>query len=331
MKKKLLPLAIAAVMAPGFAAAADVSGYTDIIYMMTDDANKPVAPALHSTEGKFSATGELDFSASPADGVTVRMDIDLALALNNGANASAATGGPGDSAVMEQAFFAWGATEGVTVIGGVFNNPIGQEAQDAPDMIFTTGGMVGAILDAQTALHSNNIAGLAVAGAVGPTTVTVAYVNDLNQTNEENSMALVVNYSPLAGLDLELGLATQADQAKNAASAEDVTNFNVLYAPAQVAGLTVGLDYLTTGKIVDAAYDLWAGYDAGNGVGVQVRFSDADYTAASGAADADSTTFRLSYQAASNLTAAIEFRTDGVATPGSSDTDTTQLELLATF
>ena len=327
MKKKLLPLAIAAIMAPGFAAAADVSGFTDIIYTIADDSSKQAAPLKNTSEGKFNANAEVDFSASPADGVTVRVDLDLGLpALNTKPG-----GGAADSGDVEQAFFAWGVTEGVTVIGGVFNNPIGYEAEDAPDMDFTSHGSVYNVLDGQTALTGDNVAGLAVAGAVGPTTVTVALLNDIGETNEENSMALVVNYSPMSGLDLELGMVTQADQAKNAGSAEDVTNFNVLYAPAQVAGLTVGLDYLTAGKIVDSAYDIWVGYDFGNGLGAKFRASDIDYTTASGAADTDATSIYLSYQAASNLSAAIEFRTDSVATPGVADTDTTLLELIATF
>jgi len=359
MKKKLLPLAIAAIMAPGFAAAADVSGFTDIIYTIADDSSKQAAPLKNTSEGKFNANAEVDFSASPADGVTVRVDLDLGLpALNTKPG-----GGAADSGDVEQAFFAWGVTEGVTVIGGVFNNPIGYEAEDAPDMDFTSHGAVYTALDSQTALPGDNIAGLAVAGAVGPTTVTAALLNDIGETNEENSLAVVVNYSPMAGLDMEFGLVTQKENGSstvvpttgsaNALSVGDATNFNIVYMPAQVAGLTIGLDYLTADTVVDSASDIWVGYDFGNGFGAKFRASDISYNSADvtnivanvggaaataaltaanmAGADQDSTSIYLSYQAASNLSAALEFRTDSVATPGVADTDTTLLELIATF
>ena len=316
MKKKALPLAVAAAMVPGFAAAADTSGYTDVIYTITDE-NAGVSQVAN--EDKFTASGEIDVSASPTDGATARVDVDLMLD----------PAGGGDSAVLEQAFFAWGAPANMTVIGGVFNNPIGYEAEDRPDRTFSTRGYVYSILDGQTALHGNTAAGLPRAARVGPATATIAYLNDLGQTNEENSVAVVINYSPLQGLDLELGFATQADQTQNAASAEDITDFNVVYMPSQVAGLSVGLDYLTTGKIVDAAYDLWAGYDFGNGFGVALRFSDVDYTTASANADADATSFQVSYQIASNLSTSLEMRSE--SPEGSADNDDLLLEFVATF
>ncbi len=334
MKKKLLSLAIAAAMAPGFAAAVDVSGFTDIIYVVSDDASSTTVGGINGTEGKFIADGEVDFSASPADGVTVRVDVDLSLAPD--------VAGLGDAgANIEQAFFAWGVTEGVTVIGGVFNNPIGHEAEDAPDMNFTTHGQIYKLLDDQTALDGDNVAGLAVAGAIGPVTVTAAFLNDLQESNEENSMALLVNGSPMKGLDLELGFATQADQAKSSGvspitgtSVEDVTNFNVSYSPAQVAGLNVGLDYATFGKVIDSSYDFWAGYSFGK-FGAKIRLSSTELDSAAGNGKWDSTSLYFSYQAASNLSIALEQRNDendsnwtgGAAT----DNDVTMLELIAKF
>lgn len=320
MKKTVLSLAIAAAMAPGFAAAADVSGFADIGYVISDDKSATGA-GVTGTEGKFSANGEVDFSASPTDGVTARIDVDLALASNGGNNASGLTGGPADSAAIEQAFFAWGVTEGVTVIGGVFNNPIGAEAEDKPEMTFNSHGIVYSVLDDQTALNGDNVAGLAVAGAIGPVTLTAAFLNDLGQVNDENSMALVVNYSPIKGLDLEAGMVTQSDKgtvnAQGGNSAGDVTNFNVVYSPEQVAGLTVGLDYLDADALTDPVYDLWAGYTMDK-IGVAVRQSD-DGTNSDIA-------FNVSYKVASNLKAALEIESNDVA-----NTDKTTLKLVAKF
>jgi len=347
MKKKLLPLAIAAAMAPGFAAAADVSGFGDINYVVTDDAAN-VPGAKNPNEGKFGTNAELDFTASPADGVTFRSDVDLSLTGNGtigannggGANASGATGGPTDSGSLEQAFFAWGATEGVTVIGGVFNDPIGYEAEDVNDRTFMHHDVVYNILDQQTTLKGDNVAGLAVAGAVGPVTLTGAMLNDLQQTNGENSFALVANYSPIKGLDLELGSVSQASSTKNANSAETVTDFNVAYSPEQVAGLMVGLDYLTAGKIVDSAYSFFVSYDIGHGLGVAARAENVSWnsTAAAvvGTQDSKRTTFNVSYQVASNLKAVLENANGDSANPvpavtGIMKDNSTTLNLVATF
>ncbi len=316
--KKALPLAIAAAMTPGFASAAEVSGYADVFYNISSDS----AP---TTDGLFTATGEVNFTAAPADGVTVRMDVDLSLATNGGANASAATGGPSDSGVLEQAYFAWGVTEGVTVLGGVFNNPIGAEAEDAPDINFNSHGVVYNILDHQTALNGDNVAGLAGAFAVGPATITVAYLDDIGLVAEENSIAIVVNASPMEGLDLEVGYVTQQ------ASAEDVANINLTYTG--VENLMVGFDYLAPSEIIDSAYEVFALYNFG-AIGIGARLEDVSYAAGN---SNSRTTLRLSYQVASNLTAAIDIADgttdvsgvsgiDGIVT----DTDTT-LELIATF
>jgi len=320
MKKKLLPLAIAAAMVPGFAAAADVSGFTDITYTISDD---QTAATPSTTEGKFVANAEVDFSASPADGVTVRVDVDLALAGNGGGNAGLS--GPADSATIEQAFFAWGATEGVTVLGGVFNNPIGMECGDAPCMWGTQGGVVGNILNNQTTLAGNNVAGLAAAFAVGPATVTVGYLNDLQLADEENSVALVVNYSPMEGLDLELGTATQKT------GAEDVLDLNVSYAIPGVEGLSVALDYLSPDKVIDSAYELMVDYTTGP-FGAGVRIENVDYT---GGNENERTTFHVSYQVASNLVAILEVADGDVKQAGGVDgiehDGLTTLELIATF
>ncbi len=323
MKMKMLPLAIAAAMAPGFAAAADVSGFVDVIYTITDD----LSGTPSSTEGKFDTTGEIDFSASPADGVTVRIDLDVVADPVSGS----------DSASIEQAFFAWNAAEGVTVLGGIFGNPIGMECGDAPCMWGTNGGVVGNILNQQTALDGNNITGLAVAGVVGPATITLGLLNDMDNTDDENSIAFVVNASPIEGLDLELGFATQADQAKNPGSAEDVTDFNVSYAIPGVEGLSVGLDYLTTGKIIDSAYEIMIDYSYDK-FGVGLRLEEVSYEA-TGASDSERTTFHVSYQVASNLVAILEVADgDHTTTPAAASGITgiqqdglTTLELIATF
>ncbi len=333
--KKALPLAVAAAMVPGFASAAEVSGFADVFYNISSDS----AP---TTDSSFSAAGEIDITAAPADGVTVRMDVDVPLVTSCTSTSTSTSiddlqGNPDsvttetntnttcNTVQLEQAYFAWGVTEGITVLGGVFNNPIGAEAEDAPDINFNSSGVVYNILNNQTALYGDNIAGLAGAFAAGPATITVAFLNDIGGVAEENSVALVVNTSPMEGLDLELGYVTQN------AGAEDVANINLTFSG--VENLSVGFDYLVPSEIIDSAYEVFALYNFG-AIGVGARIEEVSYAAG----DSNSrTTLRLSYQVASNLTAAIDITdgttdvanastVDGIATDG-----VTNLELIATF
>ncbi len=352
MNKKLIALAVAGVISAygvaANAADAEVSGFANIKYYVTNDSaikNKGTATEYNSKEGKFAADGEIDVVAT-AGAVTARVDINLNL-----------TGG-GDSGAIEQAMFAWDL-DAVTLIGGVFNNPIGYEAEDVTDMIFNYHGAVYTALDSQTKLDGDNVAGVAVAGAVGPVTLTGAFLNDLGQVSEENTFALIANYSPIAGLDLELGLATQVGNAAVGdntigalnTSVGDVTNFNVVYTG--VENLTLGLDYLAGDVVLDSAYDLWAGYYVGSGFSVNARFSDIDLnnadvtTLVSNVAtiatdlkavglpvgDSETTTINLTYKIAKNLKAALEVSTSDVtllSNPSTSN-DLTTLKLLATF
>ncbi|HEB63264.1 MAG TPA: hypothetical protein ENJ07_02150 [Gammaproteobacteria bacterium] len=308
MNKKLIALSVAAAFAAPMAAQADsasVSGFADITLGITDDAN----PA---NEMLFGANGEVDF-VKTVGAVTARVDVDLFLDPANSAGAN-----------IEQALFAWGLTDTVTFIGGVFNNPIGQEAEDAPDKNFTSSSMVYRALDNQTVLDGNNIAGVAVAANLGVATVTVAALNDIQHAPEENSVAFVVNSSPVAGLDLELGYVTQAT------GVENVLDINASYA---IQGATIGFDYLVPDELLDSVFDVWAGYDFGNNFGAKVRYS-ACSDAASGATcnavfgEESSTTLYGSYQAAENLLVSVEWRSGD---NGTDTSDTLGAEFIATF
>jgi len=320
MNKKLIALAVAGVIS-GYGAAANaattVSGFAVVDYVLTKDASgaangcTPTASLTcnNSSEGKFGAEGEVDVIHQATDSVTVRMDVDLSLA---------GTDGAADSADLEQVFFAWDLAP-VTLIAGVFNNPIGQEAEDSADWNFVTESMIRSALDNQTALHGNNVAGLAVAGAVGPVTLTGALLNHISSTNngnEENSIALVANYSPVPGLDLELGTVTQESETDgittvgDVENVGDVMNFNAQYALPMVAGLTVGLDYATFDEIVDTSHNLWAQYAIPNtkfSVGVRLEeLSWVAYGGATAANEVERTSFTASYKAANNLKIALE-------------------------
>ncbi len=331
MKKNVIALAVAAAIAPGFAAAADskVSGFVDIYYTNTDGTD-----ADGDELSVFTANAEVDFASKLSDIVSVRADVDLALASNGGSNAGlgAVGGGPADSAAIEQAFFAANVAEGVTVIGGVFNNPVGWEAEDVTDMYQVTHLKTWDVLDGQTALYGNNIAGVAVAGDLGPVTVTGAVLNDIGHTPDDkgsltnHSVALVVNATPVAGLDVELGYVTQETGTATDAIAGNVTNLNATY---KNAGLTIGAEYMTAEEVLDTGLSFTANYMFTPALGATVAYSSLD-----GDGFGDDADTRLSvagiWNIADNLGTLLEVTTDD-AGDGADSTTTTSIEFVARF
>lgn len=336
MKKSVIALAIAGALTVSLAAQGDddveVSGFIDVI----GDSD---AAAV------FGADAEIDVSKK-IGAVTVRVDFDANLADNDGESA-----GGEDSGRLEQAFFAWAATEQVTVLGGLFNNPIGQEAEDAPDMDFTSHSVIYNILDDQTGLYGNNVAGVAAAGAIGPAKVTLAVVDDIGfATDEESdlgkglpakegkgktSVALVVNLTPMPGLDLELGYVTQDEQKNNAGDVNTAGNTFDFNAAFNTGPVTVGLDYLTADNIVDNAANLWLGFDVDEKINLKLRYEVLAFEA-KGVDDSTRTTVYATYAIEDNLSVALEWSggdtdadTDGIL--GIVDDDATTLEFIGTF
>jgi len=257
MKKRLLAIAtLAALPVASFAGSAEVSGFADIKYTADKD------------KSYFTANAEVDVQNKMSDKVSVRIDTDLAIAGNGGANAGLS--GPADSAVIEQAYFDFAAHKSVTIRGGVFNNPIGLQAEDSIDRNSINSDRVYGVLDGQTALYGNNVAGAAAIVSAGPATIIVGALNDLGHNDlETNSYALVAAVSPMKGLDLELGYVTQAenDAAKAPTSAGNVLDVNVKYA---VAGATIGFDYLMPSDVVESAMAFTVGYDVTKAIGVSL-------------------------------------------------------------
>ncbi len=320
MKKNVIAMAVAATMAPGFAAAADskVSGFVDIYYINTDKGTSDKG----DDRSVFTANAEVDFASKLSDVVSVRADVDLSLSGNDGTSAADDDiYGPKDGVAIEQAFFAAGIAEGVTLIGGVFNNPIGWEAEDVTDRYAITPTKNYEVLDDQTALWGNNIAGVAVAGDLGPVTVTGAVLNDIGLAAlDKHSMALVVNATPVAGLDVELGYVTQE------ASAGNVTNLNATY---KNAGLTLGLEYMTAEKALDTGITAMVNYMFTPAVGATVQYSSQDGAIAGNDADTRLSVAGL-WNIADNLGVLAEYNTDDNG-DGADSVDAVTLEFIAKF
>ena len=178
MEKKLLSLAVAAAVASPLSVMADVpevSGFIDVIYTATDEASDPVT-GTNPTEGKFTVDGEVDFVGQLNERAAVRVDVDVMDTLGSGSSAS-----------LEQARFDWSLTDGITLIGGLFNNPVGWEGHDAPDLYQTTHGLIWNTLDAQTNEGGNNLIGLAIAADLELVSVIVALTDDIGGVDEEKS------------------------------------------------------------------------------------------------------------------------------------------------
>ena len=321
MKTKLLTLAAGGILAASaYTQAADVvvveeivesievSGFIDIIYTGIDETAGVNGDGENEAEQKFTADGEIDISGT-YENVTVRVDVDLVTG----------NGGSGD---IEQMFFAAALTDQYTVVGGVFNNPVGWEAHDAPDMYQTSHALNWNILAGATSgLPGNNVAGLAVAADWGMFYATGAFLNDIGEANEENSIAAVVGLRPLDGLDIELGIVTQDD----AGTAGNVTDLNATWV---ISDLTLAAEILIADAGIDDSTLLLANYAFGGGFGLTGRYEVVNF-----ADDSDLTRMTIagSWQAAKNLAILIEASDSDESTAGLDDGKVFTVEFVGTF
>jgi len=348
MKKKLIAMAVAgAIAAPVAAQAMDtsVSGFGDILYTIKAESADKTAPdpktgaiTKNSAENKFSATGEVDFTASEG-AVSARVDVDL----NTSPPTDPGSGNIGDSGSMEQVFAAWKINDAVTVIGGTFNNPMGLEGEDTPSLYTTSHGQIWNILDSQTKLWGNNVQGVAAAFGLGMVDVTVGLLNDLQQQADKSSFVINANASPVENLNLEAGFVTQAKNESlnpgcvgpgdcNAGSGENIFDINGTY---KWNGLTVGAEYLGAGALVDNAYGLFGNYDVGNGFGATVRWDTVSYDTKHlpGQGDTSNLTLAANYAPAENLNLLLEYNdfTNDTVSTVKNDFSSITFEIVATL
>ena len=251
MKKTLIALAVAAATTTPFvanAAAPTVSGFADINYTLIDDTRENPVTDINDKENQFAADGEIGFAGNLASNVRVQADIDLST-----------TTGSFDSAEIEQAFFETDISNNIGIIGGVFNNPIGWEAEDRPNMYQTSHNFSYDILNSQTALRGNNVTGVGVTGKFSTVSVTAAVLNDIQEVPEENSIAVAVGINPMPELAIEIGFITQDNDSGyctnfvsysvNNCEMGNIIDANVTYKLPN--GMTVAGEFLTASELVD--------------------------------------------------------------------------------
>ena len=153
---------------------------------------------------------------------------------------------------------------------------------------------------------------------------TDLHINDIGQFPEENSIAAVVNLSPMKGLDLEIGIVTQDDSAavgtpgiagtNTYGSAGTVVDVNAVWTNGTI---TAGADIMTFGQLLDPATVFWVGTDLG-GINVKARIESVavDSGVIAGLTDATSTTLYAGMALAKNLSVALEIKDGEVAGSG---------------
>lgn len=292
------------------------NGFLDLTYMLSDGTwdTTPATPSPY--ENKFDMNGELDLNTSLGNKVTARMDFDLG-------KADDTVGGDPDSGRFEQAFVNWESPRGLGLRGGLMNNPLGWEAEDAPDMYQISHGQLYTIWDVVTGLSGNNVIGVAVSGKAGVATLTGAFLNDLGQVDEQNSFLGMINFKPDNRLDLEIGFVTQD------AGLESIVDFNATY----TEGLfLVGAEIMLASEVVDMSFGVTGVYKFSEQVSGTLRLDNVSYDIPN-ADDTRSITFAVGYMLDKNLTANAEVRINSADDTGLvvEDGDQVQLELVATF
>lgn len=308
MKKRTIALAVAGMMFGAGSALAEVSvnGYTAVEWHLTDEAAEEFEGQFSVPETEVNFDSEHLFIAAGASHYTGNSFIDSS-----------------DFAIG-QAFVKYMITEGWMMKAGKFDSNITADAGNAPDREFVQHSI---LFDLLTQVGGQSMTGVAVAGDVGPATVTLVYANDTSVnpapgTDGENSFVVLVNASPMDGLDLEFALLTQDE---NGGGVGNIMDINGTY---MINGFTVGLDYATGSDnedVFENGYSVWAGYDFGNGFNVKARMETAS---ADGADDTDATELQASYALNDNLAVAVSMHN---IDDGTNDADTNVVQLIGTF
>lgn len=228
-------------------------GFADVIYFLVDN----TVERENSEENRFVTTGEVDLGTKVDEGIDVRFDLDL--------NPSSED----DSARLEQAYINWAFAPQWTLKGGIFNNRLSWEAEDAPDLYQITHGQLYNIWDAETAdLAGNNLAGVELGFSLDQIKLYAAVLNELRGTREEASLELAAELQPLPNLNLVAGLITEDEGAE--------TLFDV-HGTWRWTRLLLGAEMLFAGELYDFALGMTANYAFTDRVSGTVRYDFVSY------------------------------------------------------
>jgi len=248
----LLPTVVTAESVPGVS----ISGFDHVVHVHVLPVDEHGDPEYGAGTAASWLPDEGEIGVVTAwHGATVRLDVDMLLD----------TVSAGNDAVIEQAFVTLPVGT-ARLLGGVFNNPLGYEVEDEADLDFASHNVIYDILNHQTTLRGNNVPGMALAGTVAGTSLTVALLDNSGLSSGAGSLVLVAGFSAAAALDIELGVLTRGGA--SADSIGDVADINISWSNEQ---LSAGFDYAAFARMLDSAVVLWAGTAVGN-LDIKLRY-----------------------------------------------------------
>lgn len=266
--KKLTVLAPLAFVLPTMAFSAEAgnlkhSGFVDIVFTLSDGTDENLNAANESTiDKKFGASGELDLESDLNPRTKLRLDLDLS------------TGD--DSAVFEQARLDYAINQNMGLKAGIFNNNLGFEKEDAPDMYQTSHSQLWDIWNEQTALNGNNLAGVEFSANVAIVTLTAGLVNDLNHTDEEISFKFAADIQAMDSMNITVGLITADEGVAGDAKAGTIIDGAITW---KWNNLMVGGEVMSADEIYDLGVQATANYAFTDFMSGTARFDYVDYEA----------------------------------------------------
>lgn len=156
--------------------------------------------------------------------------------------------------IVEQAYVKVPLLKRLSLTGGVLHNPLGYEAEDAPDRDQVSHGQVWNLINGQTHLPGNSVQGVALNAEVGRTGLFAGFFNDLGQVRNRHSVEVLLTSRPVEGLALEGGFLTQSTLQLNPSSAETLFDLNGGW---QGHHFAAAVEYFAGDKLVNSA---WGGY-----------------------------------------------------------------------
>jgi hypothetical protein len=302
------------------------TGFVDMVWTLSDGTDW----GKYGEEGRFDTSGEIDVEAGLKESISMRFDADI----NPGSAGN-------DSGRLEQIYLNWAIDARMSLKGGVFNNNLSWEREDAPDMYQITHGQLWDIWEGSTAEGGNNLAGVEFNYQLDKVKLIAGFLNDLGNVAEENSVKIAGEIKAMPNLDITVGLITQ-DQAglvpPNQPYIGDIVDIHATWKSGK---FLVGGEVLMADEIIDNGFMAMVNYKFDDKLSGTARYDFVSYDSAFLAEDTSSMTVAALYSISSNLffNAEIRFNDDGNQTPvpvnpplvGEGDGTTARLELLATF
>ena len=147
LKAGLIVLSTPLLMPYAMAAELEItpSGFVDMVWTLSDGTDR----GINGDDGQFNTSGELDIESKFNESVAIRVDADINPSTGNS-----------DSARLEQIYLQWNIDQDMSLKGGVFNNRLTFEREDAPDIYSITHGQLWDIWNFSTVEDGNNLQGV---------------------------------------------------------------------------------------------------------------------------------------------------------------------------